>query len=1277
MNIEDFLPKYPNVNKSDHGVLNPYDENFYEAIYKKKEFYENRLQSTEKFPREMGMMMKHQKTIARYFSGHTPYDRLLLVHEMGSGKTCSAIGAIEQIKSENGAIKGAIIIAKGKQILNNFVNELLHKCTAGQYIPENFEKLSDEKKARRIPKMIRDFYILKTIETFAKTIKKTTDADLEKQFSNRIIVIDEVHNLRIQPEKKRESLEIYQQYHRLLHVVTNCKIMMLSGTPMKDSPDEIASVMNLILPLDNQLPLGEEFLASYMDKTDDVYTVKPSMSKDLKNKFKGRVSFLRSMQSTVEKKYIGKKDVGTLKHLIVDPLKMSKFQSKYYAKGYKIDRDGSKKGIYTNSLDSTLFVYPDGSYGPEGYKKFISSKNRKKAFTVQSIGSKQQKVFKKKHSMTPELINKLKGSTVQETLNKVEKYSASYAAVLRKVITYQNDRCCFIYSKSVHGSGSILFSLILQLLGYSKASGKEGTKAPRYALITGDSMTPKEMQKVIDRFNSPDNIHGEYIQIIIGSYAVSEGFSFKHIQFEAILTPWFNYSETAQALARGIRLGSHNDLIKAGVKPIVEIMQPVSVPKAKYKVPSIDLFLYQLSEDKDISIRAILRVMMESAFDCALNYLRNHVNGTDGSRECDYTSCDYKCDGIGMAMIQEGLDNKDMDYSTYQLYYANPNIRQIHRRIEQLFRQNINTDLQSIINNLSKEFSEWEVKNALQSLVDFEEGEDLSYLGFLKVYSRSSVQKIIRDIELMFRTHFRLGLDTIMESFTEYTEFEIITALRTIINKSIVITNKYGFKCYLKEENNVYFLVDSLTASDSLFSEYYTKYPVVLMDKTYKQLVKEICVKLAPKLIKKLCKVKDRKQFAKIIKLIPPRVQEVFIESSLIAKNKNVNKNAFLRDLILEYFDAYIKKINDVWTSTLLSEGTVVDQCYEKLDVSRCYKEDEDEWKDCPEDFDNQIIQFEQEEEMKLREHSEHGIVGKINPRIEGAFCLIDLEKEKTAIKANKKGDDLRKKHTGKVCTRGWKVIELIAIAINRLKIDPPDSFKSTDTLEKLYVMAKKNAKLKNLFSEKDIDNMDRSELRRALFWTLPKSSGGRCQIKLICESITKWLTDRGEILKDQQCGVTVKNKKGKTTKKDALKKGLPKRAYRIERVVYANDKERFKGYAKDISKVMDYCLGVKRYRPEVNKDVWYLAFSGKLLAGLIVISEKGKMLHACMAQNFYNRPNIPAYTMGLLTAMAKVKTVEIKKRDVDYSKKVRKFTKFGFEIIKDGERHLTMMYKD
>ena len=35
---------------------------------------------------------------------------------------------------------------------------------------------------------------------------------------------------------------------------------------MKDTPDEIASIMNLILPKKLQLPIGEKFISEYLDQ---------------------------------------------------------------------------------------------------------------------------------------------------------------------------------------------------------------------------------------------------------------------------------------------------------------------------------------------------------------------------------------------------------------------------------------------------------------------------------------------------------------------------------------------------------------------------------------------------------------------------------------------------------------------------------------------------------------------------------------------------------------------------------------------------------------------------------------------------------------------------------------------------------------------------------------------------------------------------------------------------------------------------------------------------
>ena len=235
MNIEDFLPSYPSIQNSEYESLSPYQNNLNDIIFHKKEFYDNKLPKIEYLPKEKGVLLKHQLTIARYMSSNTLYDGVLLVHEMGSGKTCSAVGAIEQIRSENSSINGAIIFASGDKILDNFKREIALKCTHGQYRPEKYETLNAQLQTTRINKLVSEFYDTKD-KTFTKfssnVIGKLTDSDLKDNYSNKIIVIDEVHNLRIQ-EGQQKDKQRYYNFHRFLHVIENCKIILLSGTPMK------------------------------------------------------------------------------------------------------------------------------------------------------------------------------------------------------------------------------------------------------------------------------------------------------------------------------------------------------------------------------------------------------------------------------------------------------------------------------------------------------------------------------------------------------------------------------------------------------------------------------------------------------------------------------------------------------------------------------------------------------------------------------------------------------------------------------------------------------------------------------------------------------------------------------------------------------------------------------------------------------------------------------------------------------------------------------------
>ena len=386
LDIVNFLPKYPNIEQYDvsKNILNPYDEDFYKVIYKKKEFYENRLESLEEIPKKAGTLMNHQKLIARFFSSNTLYDELLLLHEMGTGKSCSAVGAIEQIREE-GLFKGALYFAKGEALINNFTNELIFKCTDGRYIPDEYQVISELKKVHRKKKAIKDYYQSNTFETFAKKIKgKNSQDELEKwceNFNNHIIIIDEVHNLRmksnsddVDEDGKKSPLNVYDEFWRFLHAVKNCKILLMSGTPMKDGVDEIASVMNLILPKNKQMQTGDVFVDEFFTKNNNLYTVKSQFYvNELKKVFKGRVSYLKAMQSSVKKEFSGDKH-GTLQHLIVEEDLMSDFQTKYYNLAY--EEDGKNKGVWSNSRQAALFVFPDGQWGKEGFKTFIETKQQ-------------------------------------------------------------------------------------------------------------------------------------------------------------------------------------------------------------------------------------------------------------------------------------------------------------------------------------------------------------------------------------------------------------------------------------------------------------------------------------------------------------------------------------------------------------------------------------------------------------------------------------------------------------------------------------------------------------------------------------------------------------------------------------------------------------------------------------------------------------------------------------------------------------------------------------
>ena len=208
--IADFLPKYPFNDIKNVNPLQPYGpEHFNQVIYNKKEFNELKLDGREAVLHEQGELMKHQKIISRFLN-HSPYNGILLFHAPGTGKTCASLGAAEAIlNNKYNNINRVLILTKGDKSHNIFASEFVGKCIKQKY---NIDS-SDPKV---VQKKLRPIYTFDTFMKFSDKIARMTSDAIRGAYSNYVVIIDEVHNLR--PKKHEKGTRaIYNNLYRFLH----------------------------------------------------------------------------------------------------------------------------------------------------------------------------------------------------------------------------------------------------------------------------------------------------------------------------------------------------------------------------------------------------------------------------------------------------------------------------------------------------------------------------------------------------------------------------------------------------------------------------------------------------------------------------------------------------------------------------------------------------------------------------------------------------------------------------------------------------------------------------------------------------------------------------------------------------------------------------------------------------------------------------------------------------------------------------------------------------
>jgi len=717
------------TNTNNYPTLN--DPNFSSKISLFKEFsdtkYNGILGNIKELANKMCSaefeLLPHQLFVKNYLSEHTPYNSLLLYHGVGTGKTCSAIGISEDMRKymmQTNAQQKIIIVAS-PNVQKNFYNQLfdesklildgehwnLHSCIGRSLLqeinPNDVKGLDRSKVINNIKNIIKKYYQFMGYIEFSRYILKKinvselqADTDVKKAlekrriktfFDNRLIIIDEVHNIRITEDNtNKQAAKLLMKVAKNSH---NMKLLLLSATPMFNSHLEIIWLTNLLNVNDNRSTIAQNDIFDsdgvFHEQSED----RPEGGRELlQRKLIGYVSYIRgenpyafpfriypehfepdnNIITNIPKKQFNGVDINTpLSYIPIYNTNMGSFQLKYYneliaglpeqtknmfvkKKFDEIENIGYS--LLQKPIDATTIVYPTNSIDEPydiGKKGFLRIMNFKTDNTIP---------IKYDYEYKPETIENHGRVFSPENISK---YSGKFSAISSKI--KKSTGVVLVYSHHIEGS-IIPFALMLEEMGFSRYSktekynknlfkdtirepidykklksriASEPFKPARYCIITGDKHFSPNNEDDLRTITNIDNKYGELVKVVIISKAVAEGVDFKFIRQIHIAEPWYNMNRPEQIIGRGVRNRSHCALDFEDRN--VEIYLYTSQDKS-LKHESPDVYMYRNAEYKAKKIGNITRLLKSVSVDCKLNISQTNFS---------------------MENINKIMENKDME----------------------------------------------------------------------------------------------------------------------------------------------------------------------------------------------------------------------------------------------------------------------------------------------------------------------------------------------------------------------------------------------------------------------------------------------------------------------------------------------------------------------------------------------------------------------------------------------------------------------------------------
>lgn len=415
------------------------------------------------------------------------------------------------------------------------------------------ENLNQELKGLR---EIKDNYNKKSIK-FDEELEniKSEDYDSFSIFENK------VKNIRERLSKKKKLTKNYNQLKRLLDLVERKKVLGLSATAVVNEPQDASFVMNLMSGKNSK---KMERKVDYTTEKYDLDVIEPLI--------RGRISYVRELDTGTINEYVGQKVPGYHHILAMDVM------SKKHATAYKQKYEGD--AFRSRTRQAASFIFPNGKSEESVIKNYIEIR----------AGQTYEKIVSNDGPYRP-------NEELAPYLQKDPDSKGRCLSVLSQ--KYQNiiDSCknsigkkCYIYTEFV-SVGTIPLSMAFNAQGYKRFRGNSMTvfkstkkknqsheyctsniecirevekkysgNQPRYAIITGKTKD-SVVANILNIYNSYENRHGDIIQVIILTETAREGVNLLAVRSIFLVNAPWNPAAELQPIFRGIRTGSHENLI--------------------------------------------------------------------------------------------------------------------------------------------------------------------------------------------------------------------------------------------------------------------------------------------------------------------------------------------------------------------------------------------------------------------------------------------------------------------------------------------------------------------------------------------------------------------------------------------------------------------------------------------------------------------------------------------------------------------------------------------